>query len=685
MSGQIERIVELAKLTGRLNDPILRAQLRRLELSHEPALEQLLLRQLSAAAGDEAFDPQAFRPIPPEEMVQPDTEHIPYIEWGKVARFTCSEIRTSGPFRLPLLCRHGLLAGSTRSGKSSATACFVKQLPAGTKCWVFDSENDPVYSNLACTCGAEFYVLDVAELKRNILEPPPGCPQEVWFSHVKRNLRESCFLRDGSIAMLTVLLERCYQEARNGPVALRQVYDKLIELRYRLMQAGREYTFYETLKNRLEGLLVNKMFDCIKGFDLAQLARKNVLFQCASLGSDEYPLFVNDMLSWLSCYFEPSLNPVPKLVVVLEEVHRLTNAQRLRRADIAEPIILDAVRTLAKRGVALMFVDQVPSELPVQVLANCSFRAIFNTIEGRDLDALQRSMSLSYEQRAVVSRLPQRVCVVQYSNPRFPEPFLVAIDEFALRQDISDEVKSLRAATLERLSYVPIARIQAQASQAVVESQPLISKPALDYMIEIAKDQFLAASKRDQDLGIPLSQGNALRKELVAAGLVCLERVNTYGKARKILNTRITDKGYALLKSMKIACDPPKGRGSWEHRFHQRSLAAWATLAGFHTAIEHQQDGKSVDVCLEKGGRRIAAEILCFGVEKELNNLRDLHNGYSEVWFCVKDWDEAKRLQELIRLRFREEAKPILARVNFKLLGQFQDLLSVQQSAGARP
>lgn len=611
---------------------------------------------------------------------------VPLVQFGRVARFSGAGFQTEEKLEIPFSAGHMLVAGSTRSGKSSAVASFLSGLPQEARCWVFDPENDPVYLNLAVSSADSFYVLDARDLKRNILEPPPGCSADTWLNQVKRNLRESCFLRDGSVAMLSVLLDHCRKARPGGQIALRHVYQSLVDLRYRLIQAGREYTFYETLKNRLESLLLNQMYACVKGFDLSHLAKKNVLFLCASLGSDEYPLFVNDMLSWLSCHFQPSLDPVPKLVVVLEEVHRLTNYQRLRRADIAEPIVLDAVRTLAKRRVSLLIVDQVPSELPTQVLANTGFRAVFQTIEGRDLDALQRSMSLTDEQRAFVSRLPRRVCVVHYGNPRFPEPFCVRIEDIDLRADIDDDVLRRKAHTLEQLSFTPLEDVvqsRGLASPKPEQAGPLVSKPALDYLTEISKNQFLPASKRDQQLGIPLSQGNALRRELESAGLICLERINTYSRARKVLNTRLTDKGYAFLKEMKVSCDRPRGKGSWEHVFHQHSIAEWGSRTGWQASVEHFSNGKAVDVCLEKDGKRGAVEILCHGVMKELANLRDLFAGYSEVWFCVPDPAEAGRLRELISLKFGEEAKAILSRVRFKLLGDFQDSLALhRQSRG---
>ena len=183
---------------------------------------------------------------------------------------------------------------------------------------------------------------------------------------------------------------------------------------------------------------------------------------------------------------------------------------------------------------------------------------------------------------------------------------------------------------------------------------------------------------------IPAGSGNALRQELEDAGLIRVEVVDTYGRSKKISNARITDKGYAVLREMKVPFERPRGKGGWEHVYHQNSVASWARLSGYRASIEHSVDGKAADVSLEKDGRRIAAEIFCKGLLKELANLRDLFS-YDEVWFCVKDVDEIGRLKELISRTFGEEAKQIFERTKFKLLGDFQNFLASARRSAREP
>jgi hypothetical protein len=471
---------------------------------------------------------------------------------------------------------------------------------------------------------------------------------------------------------------------RNGlHPSLKQIYRSLISLRYTLLKTGREYSYFESVKNRLESLAHHRVFDCSRGMDIEDLVSANTLIRCRGLGVDEYALIVNDTLLRLAAVMPPTQDP-PKLVVVLEEIHRMTNPERLRKADVAEAIVTDAMRTLAKSSVMLVCVDQIPHLLPPQILANSFFRATFSLFEARDLDCTQRSVGLSAEQREALRALPRGACVVHYANPKCPTPFVVGIPDWPLREYSAEEISARQRRSLAVLPWEsshPEAAVDNSPQVEAVSStkatsnnrqrSPLISKHALDYLIEIAKNQFLPVSRRDQELGIGYSQGNGLRRELLNGQLIEQATVDTHSSSKKIVNTRITEKGYALLSEMKITFEKPRGKARWEHCWHQNAIAQWARARGYHALIEHMHQGKSVDVSIDAGDRRIGAEILVSGIAKELANLRDLLD-YDEIWFCVADLPTSRALEAKIREAFGLEAPIILERVRFKLFREFQ-------------
>lgn len=64
----LERIVELGRITGDINDATFRALLRRLSVFPDPGLAEMLLRRLTLKAHDKAFDPPPFNSITEDLM-----------------------------------------------------------------------------------------------------------------------------------------------------------------------------------------------------------------------------------------------------------------------------------------------------------------------------------------------------------------------------------------------------------------------------------------------------------------------------------------------------------------------------------------------------------------------------------------------------------------------------------------
>lgn len=128
MNEGIERILELAEITGHKDDPAIRAILRRLALRPDSRLAGMVIRQLTAAAGDEAFDPSPFRTPTEEELAVPGTEEVPYVAWGRVARVSGDAILPVHVFLMPVTCEHCLFTGMARKGKSVAVAQMLRAI-----------------------------------------------------------------------------------------------------------------------------------------------------------------------------------------------------------------------------------------------------------------------------------------------------------------------------------------------------------------------------------------------------------------------------------------------------------------------------------------------------------------------------------------------------------------------------
>ncbi len=671
--SRLQEITDLARLTGRMNEPRLRKQLRRLAMHPDPTLEQMLIRKLSVEAGDELFDPRPFRTPRAEDLIVPDAEDLPHISVGHVCRLGGNGVELAGvEFEEPLSSGHVAIFGGTRMGKTRAALNMLGSLPERVRCLIVDPENDPAIAHFALQ-DERFRIIDWPQLLIGIFHPPTGVPREVWFGQVTRNLRESKYLGDGTISMLNAVLALCQKDRPDAPIGIRHVYNKLIDIRYRLSKGGREANWWETLRNRLEGLMSSRVFDCVVGHDTDQLTARKLLIRARGMPSDDFVFMLNDILSRLSCVYQPDLNPEPRLIVMIDELHRVTNAQRLKRSDVSEPIVTDAVRALAKCRINMWLLDQNPSQLPPEIVSNCATKMIFALGDARELDAVQRSLGLDYEQRKALARLPKQTCVVHYMNPNFAEPFLVRIPNNDIEPPSGDAIAERVRRSLEDLNSVPSQEpVVVQSEKKSQLSLTLVSDAAQRYLAEIAKDQLVPVSKRDEKLGLGLSTGNNLRNELEAAGLIKVDSVKTHGPSRTVRIAGIEDKGYQLLKTNGVPFAKRKGKGGLAHQYHQGKILEWAERNGYEARIEFSPSDKSVDVALLKHGKRIAVEIVCHGIEKELWNLADIRSGFDEIWFAVAIKKIAEKLQRLIETRMGDESARILDRVAFKLLSEFQ-------------
>jgi hypothetical protein len=92
---------------------------------------------------------------------------------------------------------------------------------------------------------------------------------------------------------------------------------------------------------------------------------------------------------------------------------------------------------------------------------------------------------------------------------------------------------------------------------------------------------------------------------------------------------------------------------------------------GYPAKIEEEIDGKAVDIGITWEERRVAAEIIVCGIEKELFNLgKDLERGWDRVVFCAVD---QKTLDQLRQRISEERGEDVLGsgKVTFRRLRWF--------------
>lgn len=600
-----------------------------------------------------ASDPHPF-PSPDDDALPPGG--IPFVRMVRMDG-------TLGPW-VPLptgvMDRHPhiLIAGAAGAGKSWTVCHTIQNLTlSGFGSLVLDTEGE--YSNLMLYLPDGLcWVFDDMTFKRNPLQPLAGEERRRTYGRVKRVFRET-FLRDGSINLLGEELINIVDAA--GQVAtLHRLLGHLGVARYRM--DSRRGQYLESLKNRLGNVVeFVSIYDCMEGFDIRVWLRPRCMVLRLTALSDELKDFVvNDLVATIQDWTQENPGLGLKLVIVIDEAHRFFAPGKAARYDLGDPILLDAARTLRKRGVNLILSTQVFRDLPVAALANVSTFLIFRTSEGSCIRAIGQALSLTSEQMEYLPKLGERRAVMKH--PLVADPFIVELPELDFSQRISEqEIRERMAPILQSLRWVPrnvyeepngqIAGGKSGAQRRKGQGVASPPKEELDYLESIARNPFVPVTERDRKLGVSTYKGNKLRKDFCEKGLITIQHVDTGKRGAGITLIEISDKGSELLQRYQVNVKKPAGKGGLIHQFWQHQVQRWflENYPGCKATIEQMVEGKAVDVGVEIEGRKVAAEIMIKGEEKELVNIvKDLEVGFDEVVIVCEDKETGRSLQRKI-------------------------------------
>jgi hypothetical protein len=688
----IRELIELAKASGRQDDPAVRNALLRFMTAGTPKSERLAQLQekqvsdfseiLKNDAIEEIISPFPFSNIPsPEELGHGQ------IQIGNVLE------RNELGFMLALPAvvfqQHVGIFGSTGTGKSYLTKFITSQLiEMGIPVWFFDEEDE--YKDMALHFSPEkLLVLDYKEFKRNIFEVLPGEHPVETLNRVRDVFRSSLYMRDGSDnlngeILSEEFLRRGIFEGLDNFLTLTDYNKRLAQMKFKVN--SRNASYHETLTNRANNLLsyMGSTYDCVKGFDLKKLMGRSVVFRLRGMAEYSKEFFKNDLFMALRTLCDSHLSEL-RMVIVLDEGHVTFNKAKAQRSDLGEPIAFQMVRTLRKRGISLIISDQVPGEISTIVTANTGTKIVFRLISGSCIKSVGDGMSLTPEQRAFIPELPARVAIIQPAN--VPVPFLIKVPELHFESGITNAELAARLAAVEsELSWVPKNRVYVLDKELRMEKEqrpepassrapaagkldPAITKAAIDYLIDIAKRPFVAATKRDSGLGLSVWKGNDIRAELDRAGFVQAVKVNTGTRGGMVQLQEITEAGWDFLDELRVNVHRPRGRGGLEHKFWAWHACKWFEKQGYKAEIEKFLSGKNVDIGVEKDGCLLAVELLITGEAKEIVNIaKDIEAGYGEVILCCKSEKEIKSLRERV---LAELGREMAAKVSYRLLSSF--------------
>lgn len=159
-------------------------------------------------------------------------------------------------------------------------------------------------------------------------------------------------------------------------------------------------------------------------------------------------------------------------------------------------------------------------------------------------------------------------------------------------------------------------------------------------------DELLPVREVYKRCKVSADKGTRLKARLIEQGLLTEVEVSLQAKGRASKLLAVTRDGVEA-----VGLPPRAGKGGALHQHLQRLIAGAAEQQGYRASIEAgRADGKAVDVCLERDGRRIAVEIsVTTRAPDEVHNIvADLGAGYDAVVVLFVDPATCAATQRLL-------------------------------------
>lgn len=576
---------------------------------------------------------------------------------------------------------NSLVCGMNTWGKSTFIKYLVPQfLNLGIPTWIFDHENE--YKSLLRTLAPDkLLILNPDTDRDNFLEPPPGVSPGEWKAKLEDTLREQ-WLNDGSLNLIGDAITNLY--INGGVFDGSENYPTIIDILSHLKELQfKPYTrfagYQESALNRFGGIRDNlgRALACKKGFSLKELVGKCVIYNLRGLSDLSRHFYVNLKMLRLMTYFERQPPIGIRIILVIDEAHKLYNPEIAKRYDLGEPVMFSHARRIAKRGMPCIYSDQIPSRLPPALFGNVNNIFAMRLQTAHCISAISKAMCLDAERARFIPTIPKKQCLAR--SGEFPDPVLFEIPDLEFDYVSDEEVALHMEKILPGLAYVPVEEAHEITGQG--EGAPLPgetqacpgakpSKICIEICKTLAEVRWISLSDLYAHLGnlSPWIARKVIAK-MEKQGLIetCPINFGTRGNPKTFVVLR--PRGAELI-GLEYADLRLQGKGLTEHVILQNLLAETMKDSGKTVEIEHLAMGKFVDIAEIRPDGAIAYEIELAPSHPHVaeNAKLDLGAGFDEVVVITRNQTAQNEARDQIYKAIPWEQ---LARVKFKLLREF--------------
>jgi hypothetical protein len=558
---------------------------RKQEISN--LLTVLAIKRLGIGIGEEriVLDP------PPAELIGRGAYTIGTVSYPGIAGYE---------FRLAAaeLLRHMFILGPTGTGKSTLILGLLQQLLLdGVPFMVFDFKRN--YRCLLDAPGAEGLVVvtvgrDIAPLRLNALQPPPGVEFEEWVAGLADIISTSYLLMQGARNVLVEALRGAHRERGDAATFVDAL--RLLEAELRSLRPGsRRYGWLESSARSLEELTKGGYGRALNANDSSGFAAFlgfPVVFELQGLGDDQkrfFCLFVLHAVLQLRKN-DTSAREILRHVLVFDEAHNVFPKDQYGVLGLPSRL----AREVREYGEAIIAATQ-QADVAESLIANSGTKIILRTDYPKDVDFASKLLQI---EPRWLSKLPLGTGIARLPT-RYYSPFLFTFPAQPRKNTlVSDD--AVRERCTQVLGIATETVPPASLPSPVTDKEDALLR-------DIAKHPIAGITARYERLGWNPKLGNDTKNGIIAKGLASFENVATATARMKILT--LTADGIAHLAGTGITI-PSWRRGGPAHEYWRATIRQLLERHGYTVTDEHPVgEQRAVDLHATKNEHEVFVEI----------------------------------------------------------------------------
>ena len=646
---------------------------------------------------------------------EPDRSPFPppsreFTESGDVALGRVSYgTREMYPFMLKSgrLTEHILVAGRSGSGKTNLTFVLMQGIMArGIKVVALDWKRG--YRDLlSLQPDLRVYTIgrDVSPFRFNPLIPPRGCEPGTWIKLIVDVIASAYLGGEGVISLLVSGMNHLYTQfgVFDGfPTAWPTVIDLLAWLRTVKLK-GRAAMWQASAERILLAMTYGEFGAAVNtqsNAHVEHLLDHNVVLEMDGLSSASDRAMFSEALTLYLYRYRLAQGPRAQLtnLIVLEEAHHILAR---RAVETKESVLETSIRMIRQYGIGYVFVDQSASLISKVAFANSYATLALSQKLRADVQTMAGAMNLSEDQRDALSTLPIGTAVVRLADEH-PEAFLVKLPRCPIKEgSVSDAEIRQRMAGYSAESapnsapqmnspaippVPPPDRKHNQKSthppspeRTIADSQSMfdtsrnaptnephdgpdppeleLSRDATRFLADIAARPLSTTVSRYHRLHLSRRRGNAVRRDLLAAGLIEAAPIAT--RSGQIMLYQLTDQGRSVCEQTGIDIGR-RPRESLEHMFWIARASEHFEKQGFELTREHAvASGGAVDLLATRAGQRIAIEIETGKSDISANIAKVQDADFDRLILVATSPSAAERCQRAVEKSDRSSKLPV--------------------------